>query len=235
MSRLTTIFDILVSCPGDVAETCLPIIRNAVDTFNKTFGSINNTSLMMKHWSTDSFPQAGSPPQELLNEQIVRNCDAAVAVFWTRFGTPTVKFGSGTEEEIEQMISTQKQVFLYFLDKAVPPSKVTSDEYKKIQQFKEKFKDKGIYWIVTNENEFQQQLTTHLCLYFLQKIIVKHDNTNLARGDRSWIINQTDQERNVPFRAKTICRMFENSLAALIITTGRNKLSRTIFKLKCSA
>ena len=34
----------------------------------------------------------------------MRDCDAAVAIFWTKFGTPTDKYGSGTEEEIEEML-----------------------------------------------------------------------------------------------------------------------------------
>lgn len=38
------------------------------------------------------------------------NLIAAVAIFWTKFGTPTDKYGSGTEEEIEEMLSSNKQV-----------------------------------------------------------------------------------------------------------------------------
>ena len=40
----------------------------------------------------------GGKPQALLNEQFVNKCDAAVAIFWTRFGSPTDEYGSGTEE-----------------------------------------------------------------------------------------------------------------------------------------
>ena len=62
-------------------------------------------------------------------------------MFWTRFGSPTEKYGSGTEEEIEEMIASGKQVFLYFLDKPMPPSEMDSDEYKKVKAFKEKYSD----------------------------------------------------------------------------------------------
>ncbi len=173
MARVTTTYDLLFSCPGDVSESCLPIIKDAVEVFNKTYGALNNVIVMVKHWSTDSFPQSGDAPQELLNEQFIRDCDAAVAVFWTRFGTPTEKYESGTEEEIEEMISAGKQVFLYFMDKPMPPSQLNSDEYKKVQKFKEKYKDRGIYWVVKDEQQLQQQFTTHLGLYFLQKITEK--------------------------------------------------------------
>ena len=78
-----TIYDILISCPGDVTGY-LQLIKEAVDNFNKLYGSLNNIQVSIKHWSTDSFPESGDKPQELLNKQIVRECDAAVAIFWDK-------------------------------------------------------------------------------------------------------------------------------------------------------
>ena len=91
-----TAYDLLISCPSDVIKY-VDIIKDCVDSFNRTIGEVNNCEIVTKHWSTDSFPQSGNKPQELLNNQFVRECDAAVAIFWTRFGTPTDKYGSGTE------------------------------------------------------------------------------------------------------------------------------------------
>lgn len=173
MPRTPTTYDLLFSCPGEVIESCLPIIIEAVDRFSRTYGAFNNVAVMVRHWSMDSFPESGGSPQELLNDQFVRDCDAAVAVFWTRFGTPTEKYGSGTEEEIEEMLAEGKQVFLYFLDKPMAPSQMDSDEYKKVKAFKEKYKDQGLYCIVANEQELQKQFTNHLAQYFLTKIVDK--------------------------------------------------------------
>lgn len=50
----------------------------------------------------------------MLNEQFIKNCDAPVAILWTRFGTPTDKYGSRTEEEIEIMLKDKKQVEISF-------------------------------------------------------------------------------------------------------------------------
>jgi hypothetical protein len=131
-----TAYDLLISCPGDVVEY-LDVIKESVESFNRVFGRINNIEIVTKHWSTDSYPQSGDKPQELLNKQLVRDCDAAVALFWTRFGTPTDKYASGTEEEIEEMLSAGKQVFMYFLDVPVNPSQVDMEQYKKIIDFRE--------------------------------------------------------------------------------------------------
>ena len=104
-----TAYDLLISCPGDVVQF-IDVIKECVDSFNRTIGKVNNSEIVARHWSMDSYPQSGDRPQELINKQFVRDCDAAVALFWTKFGTPTDKYGSGTEEEIEEMLSSDKQV-----------------------------------------------------------------------------------------------------------------------------
>lgn len=171
-----TAYDLLISCPGDVIEY-LDVIKESVESFNRVFGRINNIEIVTKHWSTDSYPQSGDKPQELLNKQLVRDCDAAVALFWTRFGTPTDKYASGTEEEIEEMLSAGKQVFMYFLDVPVNPSQVDMEQYKKIIDFREKYKDKGIYAIIKDKEELRRQFTNHLAMYFLS-IISDNNVTN---------------------------------------------------------
>ena len=88
MPRSTTTYDLLVSCPSDVTEY-LDVIKDCVEEFNRNFGKANNVEISLQHWSTDSYPQSGGKPQNLINEQIVSNADAAVAIFGQGFGTPT--------------------------------------------------------------------------------------------------------------------------------------------------
>ena len=164
-----TVYDLLVSCPGDVIDY-LDIIKECVENFNKTIGVANNSVIEVKHWSTDSYPESGDKPQELLNNQFVRDCDAAVALFWTKFGTPTDKYGSGTEEEIEEMLSSNKQVFMYFLDVPIDPSTLDMVQYSKIKDFKKKYASRGIYSVIKDRNEFKTQFTNHLTMYFLRLV-----------------------------------------------------------------
>lgn len=176
MPKTTTTYDLLISCPGDVSGY-LNVINECVERFNKTIGSLNEIRLETKHWSKDSYPQSGGKPQELLNNQFVKDCDGAIAIFWTRFGTPTERYESGTEEEIEEMLSMNKQVFMYFLEAPIIPSEISSDQYQKVKDFKEKYQDRGVYAIVKDKDDFHKQLTSHLSLYFLQ-LITKIDTTD---------------------------------------------------------
>lgn len=161
-------YDLLISCPGDITNE-INIIEDSVLQFNSQFSDALGISIRTKHWQKNSYPQSGGKPQALLNEQFVNECDAAVAVLWTRFGTPTDKYGSGTEEEIEIMLSSGKQVFVYFSDKPIPPSHMNEEEYKKVKAFRDKYKDRGIYFSYSSDEEFKSLFFAHLSQHFLSE------------------------------------------------------------------
>lgn len=178
MPRNVTQFDLLISCPSDVKEE-LEIIKETVEDFNRMFGAANNCSIVTKHWSKDSYPQSGGKPQNLLNKQFVLDCDAAVAVFWTRFGTPTDNYGSGTEEEIAELLKSGKQVFLYFCDRPITPSVLDPVQYAKVTEFRGKYKDKGIYSTYSDLSDFKKNFLNHLSLHFV-KLLANDGNNNVS-------------------------------------------------------
>lgn len=90
-----------------------------------------------------------------------------MALLWTRFGTPTDEYGSGTEEEIEIMLEAGKQVFVYFSDKPVPPTKHDYQEYGRVQAFRERYRDRGIYFTYSSDEEFSKIFFAHLSQHFL--------------------------------------------------------------------
>lgn len=166
MAQSVTLYNLLISCPGDVKNE-VALIESAVDEFNELYAEPLGITIKTRHWSKSSYAQSGGKPQALLNEQFVNKCDAAVAIFWTKFGSPTDEYGSGTEEEIEIMLQSGKQVFMYFSDKSISPSQMNEDGYKKIQAFREKYKDRGIYFIYSSDEEFKKLFFAHLSMYFL--------------------------------------------------------------------
>lgn len=163
-----TVYDLLISCPGDV-EKYINVIAESVKKFNRLFGRSNNLLVNARYWRDDSYPEMGDRPQNIINRQLVNECDMMIAVFWTRFGTPTDKYGSGTEEEIEEMICSGRQVFLYFLDKPCPPSKYDSS-YEDVKSFKERCKQRGSFREVSDERELSEQFRNHLAQYFLERL-----------------------------------------------------------------
>ena len=167
--RGVTVYDLLLSCPGDVLDL-KSTVEECVKSFNSSIGEINNVRIELKHWSTDSFPQSGDKPQNILNRQFVEDCDLCVALLGIRFGTPTDNYDSGTEEEIEKMLEQDKQVFLYFVERNIDPSKIDLDQYKKVQEFKKKYTDKGVYTVVKSAEELRSNFQNALSLYFIKLV-----------------------------------------------------------------
>jgi len=195
--KTITQYSILISCPSDVQEE-LAIIEDVINEINRNIGDINGVKLEIKHWGADSYPESGGRPQKLLNKQFVNTCDMAIAVFWTRFGTPTDDYGSGTEEEIEQLLKDDKQVFLYFSDVPLPPSKKNEKEYQRVLNFKEQYHEahqtKGLYDSYDSIQEFKKKLTNHLYLYvpklFIDKNIPKQDSSLHIVGIKNGLIDE---------------------------------------------
>lgn len=164
-----TVYDLLLSCPGDVLDL-KDTVDACVKSFNASIGEANNIRIELKHWSTDSFSQSGDKPQNILNKQFIDECDLCVALLGTRFGTPTDNYDSGTEEEIEKMLEHNRQVFLYFVERSVDPSKIDTEQYKKVQEFKNKYTDRGVYTVVKSTEELRTEFQNALSLYFIKLV-----------------------------------------------------------------
>lgn len=158
-------YDLLISCPGDI-QSEISIIKEVVEQFNNLYSDTLGITIRTRHWLKSSYAQSGDKPQEILNNQLVRDCDAAIAIFWTRFGTPTDKYGSGSEEEIEIMLKSGKQVFMYFSEKPIKPSDITLGQYDKVIAFKQRY-DKGLYFCYSDDADFGKLFFAHLSQYFL--------------------------------------------------------------------
>ncbi len=165
MPTMIKVYDLLISCPSDIAPY-VPQLETAVNYFNNHYGRNNKIGIRTIYWNKDTYATMGKSPQDIINQQIVENSDMIVGVFWTRFGTPTDKYESGTEEEVEKMIDMGKQVFLYFLDKPIPPSSFNHEQYSKISKFREKHKNDGIYFTLNDEISLSRKFYEHLELYF---------------------------------------------------------------------
>jgi CheY-like chemotaxis protein len=168
MPKSVTEYTLIISCPSDV-NAYLQYIESAVVSFNNGFGNQNDIILRTLHWSKNAYSsvQKDSSAQKEINRQMVENSDMLVGVFWGRFGSPTESYGSGSEEEIEIMITLKKPVLLYFLDKPIAPSKIDPEQLSKVNQFKEKHKSDGLYFVLTDEMDLSLKLRDQLELKFM--------------------------------------------------------------------
>lgn len=163
MSYVAKTFNVLIASPGDVASE-RAIIRDVVYEWNAVHSSTRNIVLLPIGWESHSSPEMGGSPQSIINNQILGKCDLLVGVFWTRIGTKTDEYASGTVEEIERHIATGKPAMLYFSEQPVALDSVDMTQFEKLKEFKQSCKGRGLYESYDSHSDFKTKFYRHLQL-----------------------------------------------------------------------
>ena len=100
MSYKANVYNVMIASPSDVAKERAKVVE-ALAEWNRHNTAERKCVFLPLRWEEDSAARMGCPPQETLNRQLCERSDMLIAIFWTRLGTPTEGFASGTVEEIE--------------------------------------------------------------------------------------------------------------------------------------
>src|SRR5262245_17898916 len=119
MSKTVIEYRCLLISPSDV-DAERDAISDVVQLWNAQVGEALNARVQLIRWETHSVPDASGAPQDILNRQIVDDSDLAIAVFWTRLGTPTAEHQSGSMEEIHRLRERGVRVLIYFSTAEIP-------------------------------------------------------------------------------------------------------------------
>lgn len=157
------VFRVLIASPGDVGEE-RNVIPEIINEWNAVSAEQAKSILMPVKWESHSAPLLGNRPQAIINEQLVKECDLLVGVFWTRIGTHTGVSVSGTAEEIEQFVAQNKPVMLYFSQSPVDPEKIEIDQFTVLRGFKEKMRVKGLTESYSGIPDFRQKFSRQLAI-----------------------------------------------------------------------
>lgn len=161
MSYEAKVFNVMIASPGDVASE-RSIIREVIYEWNAVHSRVRNIVLLPVGWESHSSPEMGKRAQEIINIQILDKCDLLVGVFWTRIGTSTGKYISGTVEEIKNHIEAGKPTMLYFSDQPARVDSVDSEQYEKLKEFKTSCQSRGLYETYDSLSEFKEKFYHHL-------------------------------------------------------------------------
>jgi len=153
----------MIASPGDVAGE-RAVIREVLAEWNVIHSYTRKVVLLPIGWETHTAPEMGDRPQAIINKQILKDCDLLVGVFWTRIGTATDDYASGTVEEIEEHLKMKKPAMLYFSDAPVHPDSVEATQYAALKKFKDSCKSRGLYETYANINDFKDKFNRQLQL-----------------------------------------------------------------------
>jgi hypothetical protein len=172
----------MIASPGDVEEERL-IARHVIYEWNAINSEDKALVLMPISWETHSTPSMDGRAQEVINRQVLTDCDLLVAIFWTRIGTPTGESASGTVEEINEHIQAAKPAMIYFSSAPVKLEDVDSDQYSALKKFREDLKTRGLIEGYESVSEFRTKFTRHLA----QKVI--RDFDHLFKSETSQLVD----------------------------------------------
>lgn len=153
--------NVMVASPSDVADE-RKAIRELIYEWNSSNAENEGVVLIPRMWETDATPQMGNRPQEILNQQLLRNSALLVAVFWTRIGTPTGKAQSGTVEEIREHVGRGRPTMIYFSKKKMPQDTCDGAQYQALQEYQDECKKNGLISEFADLDSLKEQLRRHL-------------------------------------------------------------------------
>lgn len=181
MEEIRRLVRIFIASPSDV-QTERQCVDAVVEELNTTIGDTYNVRLETKKWEKDTYPAVGEYSQGVINQQI-GEYDIFVGIMKHKFGTPTAQAGSGTEEEFDRAYENYKndgscKNLMLFFSKEKLPQDIDFEQFKKVRDFKNKLRDKGIYYFEYDddtkfESEFRVKLNA--CIKELyHKNVVQH-------------------------------------------------------------
>lgn len=163
--------DVFVASPGDVAEE-RKILHEAILEINQTWGREYSMFMELIRWETNTFPDFGVDAQDVINKQIPRDYDVFIGIFWSRFGTPTNRAESGTEEEFRNAYDRfrrggKPRLLIYFNRSKVDPGLVDLDQLKRVQDFRKEISSLGGYYAeYPSVESFRALARAHLAALF---------------------------------------------------------------------
>ncbi|MCY2986277.1 MAG: SUMF1/EgtB/PvdO family nonheme iron enzyme [Planctomycetota bacterium] len=163
---------VFVSSPSDVAEE-RDVLDEVVQRINNTAGQALGARLELWKWEDHAVPQIGPRTKAVVDAQTPADYDIYLGLLAHRFGTPTGRYGSGTEKEFRDALKRWGQtakpwMLFYFKTTKVDPAQLDLAQYAKVRKFREQVEknEKGLYATYTqvrgSNDAFFEQVETHL-------------------------------------------------------------------------
>lgn len=171
MAKRVSELSVFVASPDDVSEE-RQALEDTIRELNVLWGRTKGIRLDLVRWETHAYPSFGVDAQAVVNEQIGDDYDIFVGILWKKFGTPTGRAASGTEEEFNRAYERHKQdpgrlrIMFYFRTSPVDLEQIDPEQLALVKRFREQLGEKGsLYWTYRTKEEFANLVRMHLSLH----------------------------------------------------------------------
>ena len=184
-------YNVMIVSPSDISEE-REIAKNVLYRWNELNSRFHNIVFSVLGYDINAHADSGIHPQESLNHQLLEQADLIIAIFWTKLGTPTTEYSSGSVEEISKHIEQGKKALIYFSNKTVDPRNIDSEQYKNLQEYKKSIQGRAFYKEFSSEDEFRKILENDIQLFSNE--LIQNNTENKKKSNNTMQVTISDKE-----------------------------------------
>jgi hypothetical protein len=166
---------VFISCTSE-AEAEVAALRRVAEAVSHNLETTHSVTLRIVGWPDDFRPGVNTDPQAEINRQLGQSVDVYVGILATRFGTPTPRAGSGTEEEFQQMLERfhgdprSIRVMFYFKRMVDNGFAIDPAQLAAVQSFRSGLSRQGVvYRDFKDTSDFADMINRHLSDLVIQE------------------------------------------------------------------
>lgn len=230
------IFKCFIASPNDTQAE-----RDACDKvfaeINSSLGELLNFRVESLRWEKNVRPSFGEDGQDVINKQIGDKYHIFIGIMFKKFGSKTMRAGSGTEEEFniayDRYIKKEDvEIMFYFNNEPVNIRSVDTKQLDKVNKFRGKVaKLGGLYAEYNGASDFAEKLKNHLFDFFKEKKSPVNsilENNLSVDGNQGNSLNKLSVQGVLDRRLKDALHNFSDQPIVWVepILSGKNQISR---------
>ncbi|WP_438019841.1 hypothetical protein WMF18_12570 [Sorangium sp. So ce315] len=161
MPKNLSVYSCLIISPSDVTKERDAAVE-VIENWNAHVGAGLQARIEAVRWESHARPEMGAPAQDIINQQLVDQCDFGIAIFWSRLGSPTEKHPSGSAEEIDRLLRRGSKVMVYFSTQPIPQDALRDDQFSRLQELKKRYQHEGLLATFDNVAILRERLQLHI-------------------------------------------------------------------------
>ncbi len=183
-----SVIRLFASSPDDVQKEVaqLASVVQELNTVLRAFVRDKRVVVELVHWKTHVHADMG-PAQDVVDRQL-GGYDIYLGIMWSRFGTPTARAGSGTEQEFREAYAGWEQrrspahILFYFCDAAIPGGLLVDDaeQLVSVAKFRDELRHKGLIKSYATHEAFADTVRADLVLVLSELLRASERPTTVA-------------------------------------------------------
>lgn len=235
MPRNETVLQVFVASPSDVRQE-RDALEQVITELNTTWSRTLHLRLELVRWESHAYQGFGDDAQSVIDEQIPSDYDVFIGILWARFGTPTGRAASGTEEDFGRPLSRFRadrrsvQLMMYFKNSA--PADLDAVEPQHLQlvrDFRSRVPDEGgLHWTFSSVEQFAGLARLHLSKVVQQwndeSLISQPPPAAAASDESNHEPHETDEEPGLLDLIDRVSELFSGITSSLVRITDAGTL-----------